>query len=166
MMMLGMVTKTCGTLFLVAIVLVLNAPRIARADPSSQARQEIQAVCDRSVLSYHRRDLNGCMAMYAPVIQSKNVAGRTSYYRQVFAGFASDFAEDPPIPTLRATVRSVLLHGMTADVVLDWQFTHRHKTFTYVRAYSERAVWVRGSKGWQEIKGQMTRDALVYQKNP
>lgn len=159
----------------VYIVLVLSPIFLtylstARADTPAQARQGIQAVCDRAAASYGRRNLSGFMAMYSPNCVLRNVVGRKENFRQNQAGIAEIFAGNGYSSTAHCTASQVIPQGNQARAVLRWHYITRHSrsasalAYTVVRDYEEHSVWKKLPGGWLEMAADMTRDTVDYRR--
>lgn len=101
-------------------------PAKAPADTPAQVQKAIQAVCDRAVASYGRRDLAGFMAIYSPDFVVSGVIGRKVGFRRNEANIANQFARNDYRGVGRCTVSEVLPDGSHARAMLHWHFTNHH----------------------------------------
>ncbi len=155
-------------LILLACALGALAPAI-HADTPAQARQAIQATCDRAAASYARRDLVGYMAIYSPDFSLRSVEGHKSAFRQVQSGMKIIFARNGTNTMSHCTVSQVVPQGDGARATVQWHYVvHRSRSAsapacTITRGYKAVAVWKKLPGGWKETSADVIRnDYLEY----
>jgi len=143
----GLQRALSASIVLVPCSIFLACPFTAQADTAAQARQAIQAVCDRAAAGYGRRDLSGSMTMFSPVFVLRNVTGRKVNFRQNQASVASAFASDEYSTVAHCTVSEVVPEGNQARAILHWHYITHHSrsasapAYTIMRDYEERTIW-------------------------
>ncbi len=149
---------------------VLGPAPDASADTPAQARQAIQAACDRAATAYGARDLAGYMAMRSPTLALRDVQGRKGNFRGEQTGVAGLFARNNYTAAARCAVSQVALQGNQARAVLRWRYvTHFSRSastpaYTIVRTYEEQTTWAKLPGGWREVAGDITHDTLDYKR--
>lgn len=139
------------------------------ADALTQVRQTIARAYSQYAAAFGKRDLPGCLRIYAPSYRETGVTGTTYGFLKIQAGTARAMAGSGPMGTTQITIKQFILHSNQAGVVVAVHFVNRFprsarsRSYGYIRDLIANDQWIKRSGGWRLVSRHLLRDQITYQ---